>query len=244
VKYLLTYHSITNQGERAYNEDCCACIEDAGNYCFVVADGLGGHGGGDVASQKLVEVFLSEFESKHPDNETFLKAAFESAQAEILKMQTEKRAKLDMKTTAVCLSVIGGKCMWGHIGDSRLYRFYKNKLKIRTLDHSVPQMLVLSGEIKEKHISSHPDRSRLLRVVGVEWTSTQYELSDEIPISECQALLLCTDGFWENIDTKKMISLLKRSTDAKAWLNAMTEEVTKNGQGKDMDNYTAIGIKV
>jgi len=170
----------------------------------------------------------------------FLNKSFTAAQSEILALQEVHGDKLGMKTTAVCLSIIGDKCQWAHIGDSRLYLFKKNKISLRTLDHSVPQMLALSGDIKDKHIPHHPDRNRLLRVLGVEWDSPRYEVSDEILISNCQAFLLCTDGFWELINPKLICRYLKKSSSAEEWLNLMTAEVEKNGLGKDMDNYTAI----
>ena len=239
---MATYKMIIKVGNREHNEDSAACIESGNNYCFVVADGLGGHGKGEIASQKVVEVFKREFCANPEHNEGFLNAAFSNAQSEILALQRAHGDKLGMKTTVVCLSIINGMCQWGHIGDSRLYVFRKNKVSIRTLDHSVPQMLVLSGEIKEKHIASHPDRNRLLRVMGIEWDSPRYEVSDEVPLVDCQAFLLCTDGFWELIDPKHMGKFLKKSKTVDEWLNLMTAEVEKNGQGQDMDNYTAIAV--
>lgn len=237
----MTYSLIANQGTRDYNEDSAACAEAEGRLCFIVADGLGGHGKGEVASQKAVEVFGREF-TKIENNENFLKNAFQSAQDEIIALQESTGDKLSMKTTAVCLSIAGGNCQWGHIGDSRLYAFRKNKVALRTLDHSVPQMLVLAGDIKEKNMSTHPDRNRLLRVMGVEWDSPRYELSDEVPIDKYQAFLLCTDGFWEFIEPKKMGGFLKKAKTAKEWLALMAAEVEINGKGKDMDNYTAIAV--
>jgi serine/threonine protein phosphatase PrpC len=148
-----------------------------------------------------------------------------------------------MKTAAVALVVLNGKCRWGHIGDSRLYFYHRNKPKARTLDHSVPQMLALSGEIKENQIRRHPDRNRLLRVMGVEWDTPRYELSDEIALDGNQSFLLCTDGFWDFIDEKAMRRLLKKSTDAQQWLVGMTNEVERNGAEQDMDNYTAIAVR-
>jgi serine/threonine protein phosphatase PrpC len=147
-----------------------------------------------------------------------------------------------MKTTGVCFVISGGKCQWGHIGDSRLYAFRKNKVALRTLDHSVTQMLVLSGEIKEKHMPHHPDRNRLLRVIGVDWDSPRYNISEQFPVSDFQAFLLCTDGFWEFITAKKMGSFLKKSKTAAEWLALMEAEIAKNGKGKDMDNFTAIAV--
>jgi serine/threonine protein phosphatase PrpC len=120
--------------------------------------------------------------------------------------------------------------------------FVKNKLLLRTLDHSVPQMLVISKEIKARDIARHPDRNRLLRVMGIEWDTPKYELSDEYHLSDCQAFLLCTDGFWELIDEKTMRTLLKKSSSVEEWLSLMTDEVEKNGTEQDMDNYTALAI--
>ena len=238
----MTYKLLTHQGNREYNEDSAVCVESSGNYCFVVADGLGGHGKGEVASQKLVEVFKREFEAAQPHDTRFLPKAFETAQDEIMLMQREQGTKFEMKTTAVCLTVIENKCQWGYIGDSRLYLFKKNKVRFHTLDHSVPQMLALSGEIKEHQIANHPDCNRLLRVVGVEWDSPRYELSEEAELTDCQAFLLCTDGFWECIEPKKMGAFLKKSAQAEEWAEMMMAEVQKNGQGTDMDNNTAIAV--
>ena len=240
----MTYHSITFPGARPINEDSVAAMEHDGCYCFIAADGLGGHGKGEVASQKLVDVFSQTFDMGVEDGEAFLASAFSLAQDEILAEQKRQSAGFEMKTTAVALTIINGKCRWGWVGDSRLYAFRKNKVKSRTLDHSVPQMLVLSGDIKEKQIRCHPDRNRLLRVLGVEWDDPRYELSCEMNLADCQAFLLCTDGFWELIDEKRMCALLKKSTDAQQWLEAMTAEVAANGAGQEMDNYSAITVMI
>jgi serine/threonine protein phosphatase PrpC len=241
---MLSYKMTTHIGNRECNEDSAVCLERGGDYCFVVADGLGGHGKGEVASRKLVEVFAREFEAADAaDTETFLRTAFDAAQAEIMAEQRASGARFDMKTTAVALVVIGEKCRFGHIGDSRLYMFSRNKVKTRTLDHSVSQMLVMARELREKDIAKHPDRNRLLRVVGVEWDSPKYDLSDEYALADCQAFLLCTDGFWELITDKQMSAFLKKSAAADDWLGQMTAEVEKNGNGQDMDNYTAIAIR-
>lgn len=70
---------------------------------------------------------------------------------------------------------------WGHVGDSRLYYFKNGKIVKRTLDHSVPQMLVARGEIDEKEIRHHPDRNRLVRVMGMEWDEPKYQVSEPMP---------------------------------------------------------------
>jgi serine/threonine protein phosphatase PrpC len=233
----------TSIGSRDVNEDSAICLVAGGSFCFVVADGLGGHGKGEIASRLAVEAFRRQFEiSSDEAPRAFLEKAFNRAQETILAEQARTNSRHGMKTTAVALAAANGVYAWGHIGDSRLYLFRKNKLKMRTLDHSVPQMLALSGEIKDKQISGHPDRNRLLRAIGIEWEANRYELSDEWPLSRNHAFLLCTDGFWEHIEEKKIRAYLKKSPVAGKWLEQMIEEVKKNGQGRDMDNNTAISV--
>ena len=115
-----------------------------------------------------------------------------------------------MKTTVVMLCVSGNNAYWTHVGDSRLYFFRKGKLVLHTKDHSIPQMLVAAGEIKEKNIRRHPDRNKLLRVMGTDWEEPQYAVSDPIELQEGDAFLLCSDGFWENIVEKQMQKCLKK----------------------------------
>jgi serine/threonine protein phosphatase PrpC len=243
---VLTYEMLSERGGREINEDAAACLRREDEYCFVVADGLGGHGQGDAAAQKVTEVFeqaLAAPAAEDEDGGAFLAATLDRAQQEILDMQAREKSSLGMKTTAVALSIRDGRCRWIHVGDSRLYVFAGGRVLTRTLDHSVPQMLVLAGEIKEKQIRRHPDRNRLLRALGVEWETPPYVLAEEKKLADCQAFLLCTDGFWEWIKEKKMCALLKKSATAGEWLEAMRRAVLKAGAKHDMDNYTAIAVR-
>ena len=239
---MISYTAITRIGDRKRNEDSTLCAERGGRYCFAVADGLGGHGKGDIASRILTGAFESALNGGPSDTGAFLAEAFDSAQDTIISAQKASHATLEMKTTAVALAIFEGRCRWGHIGDSRLYLFEKNKARTRTLDHSVAQMLAITKDIKERDIARHPDRNRLLRALGIEWGSSRYELSDERDISDCQAFLLCSDGFWEWIEEKKMQACLKKSLSVDEWLSFMAKEVECNGKGKDMDNYSAVAV--
>jgi len=229
-------------GTRDYNEDSLLCIEGALGRLFVVADGLGGHGKGEVASAIAIQTFKESFERAVAPAETFIPETIMAAQYNILQEQQTRRAASEMRTTCVALLVSGGVCRVGHVGDTRAYTFYKNKTYTRTIDHSVPQMLVMSGDIKEKEIRGHPDRNRLMRVMGTKWDSPRYELSEDIPMDQCRAFLLCSDGFWELCLEKRMLAWQKKSKNAEEWLRRLTDEVEKNGRGKDMDNYTAIAV--
>lgn len=236
----VTYKIYTDVGGREVNEDSAIAAEKNGDFVFILADGLGGHGKGEVASGLVTEVGKALF--LNYDEEQYLDTCFITAQQELMEEQKRQNAETKMKTTMVVLELKDGKARWGHIGDSRLYHFQKYKLVERTLDHSVPQMLVAAGEIKEKQIRYHEDRNRLLRVMGVEWASPQYTLSEEISQKEQQAFLLCSDGFWELIEEKRMIACLKKSKSVDEWIDSMVDEVKKNGIGKNMDNNTAIGV--
>jgi serine/threonine protein phosphatase PrpC len=239
----MDYEIITKTGTRDNNEDSVAVLETDAGSLFAVADGLGGHGKGEVASALATESFVLDFSDYDGDIDDFLPNAFLNAQSNIMHAQASQGGKADdMKTTFVVLLVADGLAKIGHVGDARAYVFNKNKVKTRTRDHSVVEMLFVSGEIREKHINTHPDRNRLLRTMGIEWESPQYVLADDIPLSECQAFLLCTDGFWELCSEKKMCAYLKKSDTAIEWLDQMLSEVEKNGHGKDMDNYTAIAV--
>ena len=239
---MITYTVFTDRGGREVNEDSARVFEKDGKKCLVLCDGLGGHGKGEVASALVVEAVGQIFNSAQKIDEDFLRSAFQLSQEALIDEQIRQDAKTDMKTTAVAMYIDGNKVQWGHVGDSRLYAFAKNKVKLRTLDHSVPQMLVFAREIKEKQIRNHPDRNRLLRVMGIEWEKPMYELAEQTQLEKYQAFLLCSDGFWELIDEKQMCKLLKNSSTVEEWMQAMVEVIKQNGIGKNMDNYTAIAI--
>lgn len=239
---MLTYEILSSSGEREYNEDYAKVAWNNEAYCFVLADGLGGHGGGAEASKLVAEYILEDFKEKGEATEAYLIKCFEESQNALLKEQARKNCVNEMKTTLVVLLVDEHTVQWGHIGDSRLYYFKNRKLIQRTLDHSVPQMLVAAGEIKEGQIRGHADRNRLLRVMGTEWESPRYQLAECRERTANETFLLCTDGFWEWILEKEMQVLLKKSKTPGEWLKKMEREIQKNGHGKGMDNYTAIAV--
>ncbi len=240
---MIDFGLYTNVGSREINEDYVIYEQKDDNYIFVLADGLGGHGRGEEASKLVADEMVNCFRA----SEDFLNdmgEAFEYVQKKLLEMQSEKSARFEMKTTIVVLAISEKGIRWGHIGDSRLYVMKKSKIKSRTLDHSVPQMLALAKDIKEKDIRFHPDRNKLLRVMGVEWGASSYELSDIIKRKDKMSFLLCTDGFWELITEKEIESFHKKSNRATDWIEAMISVVRENGEGKDMDNFSAIAVRL
>lgn len=239
----LDFSTVCERAGRSINEDCISIAQKDGSYCFTVCDGLGGHGKGEVASAAVCSVFKDVFEEQGFDSNSFLNSAFSAACDKIHRAAQENSELSGMKTTAVSLIIGNGHCSWGHIGDSRLYGFKNGKVIRITQDHSVPYMLVKSGSIKFGDIRRHPDRNKLLRAIGPEDSEeADFEIAKEEALENFDAFLLCTDGFWEYINERKMCRLLRHSANASQWLAKMKKAVCAKGRRSNMDNYTAVAI--
>lgn len=237
--YKITYDSLTHRGERKVNEDSLGTVSCNTTQSFLLCDGLGGHGNGDVASSFVVEQMQENLRQGNTIEKSIL-----NAQAALRSKQKAEGLEASMKTTLTCLSISEGRARFAHVGDSRIYLFEKGRYRLRSQDHSVPQMLVHSGSIREKDIRHHEDRSRLLRVMGTEWDSPKYQISEEIILTQKSSFLLCSDGFWELIDEKQMSRLLKKALTPGEWLQSMEKIILANGVGTNMDNYSAIAVFV
>lgn len=239
-----TYEVFTNIGNRELNEDYAAIKVFEDKVLAVVADGLGGHDKGEVASKLVTETILENFNFDHTDMQEELHQMMHKAQQTLLERQKEENAEDAMKTTCVVLGIEKEQAYLGHVGDSRGYVFYQDKTWERTCDHSVVQMLVLAGDAKEKQIRHHADRNKLLRVFGSEWFKDFCEFRTPIDVAKAKAFLLCTDGFWELITERQMQKCLKKAATPKEWVEKMAAIVQKNGKKVTMDNYTAIAVFV
>lgn len=229
----------SNIGSRPINEDSVLALEDDGRFLFVVADGLGGHGMGQEAANTVTQAFADEFSKNKGSN--FLMEAFEKAQQAVLDAQDSKNLRNQMKTTATALYVEGGKFSYGHIGDTRLYHFRDDRLVVRTKDHSVSQLLVSAGEINEEDIASHPDRSRLVYVIGDKWDTPKYEIIKPKTIKNGYCFLICTDGMWEILPNPKP----PNNQNANRWLWGLVAQIRKESEeNKNIDNYSAIAVLV
>lgn len=233
----IDYSSLTGRGERAVNEDFLGILATPDRLGFILCDGLGGHGKGDAASRYVVERMKQSLGQSFTIEDSIMQA-----QAGLLQKQIQENAGEAMKTTLTCLTVSGDQARLGHVGDSRIYYFEKGKYILRTLDHSVPQMMVSRGDLREKDIRKHEDRNRLLRVMGAEWDSPKYQMTGPVRVTRHTSFLLCSDGFWELIDEKMMCRTLKKAKNAREWLDTMEKIVLENGRGTNMDNYSAIAV--
>lgn len=243
---MIEYATVSDKGEKEKNEDAIRAFVNGplSTYGFVLDDGLGGHGNGDIASGFVADCIGAAIENTKEFGGVFLDECFDTAQ-ELLMEEKEAKGLFSIKTTAVILLVTEEYAQWGHIGDSRLYHFRDRRQLSRTIDHSVPQMLALSGQIKEREIRHHPDRSVLLRAMGAEWDMQAYEIDQrKLKVVKGDSFLLCSDGFWEWIEEKTMLKILKQELSAYDALNEMVKEVKANGLGKEMDNFSAILVNI
>lgn len=237
---MISYAQISNKGNREYNEDHVELCKKMNRYVFGLADGLGGHGHGDVASALAMKA-LKEQEEEAGLRES-LADCFEIAQKKVEKEKKNRPECAGMMTTLTVLELRKAQVGWGHIGDSRIYYFQNGKLISHTLDQSVPQMLVNMKEIQESEIRHHPDRNRLLCSIGMEWENKPYRIDEVIRREGKQQFLLCSDGFWEYIEEKDMEQLLHKSLTPRQWLKRMEKLVRLNGKGYEMDNYSAVAV--
>ena len=239
---MIAYAAVSERGSRSINEDSIAVRKGEKGLLAVLADGLGGHGAGEVASALAVKACLAVFEDAGVPDASLLASCAARAQETLLQEQRRQNRPGDIKTTLTLLHIAGDVARWAHVGDSRVYHFSGSHLAGRTLDHSVPQMLVAQGQIRERDIRHHEDRNRLTRVLGMEWESPRYELSPEVMLAPPASFLLCSDGFWELVDEKEISRQLKKALTPDDWLASLKAAVQRNGRGKNMDNYSAIAV--
>ena len=164
---------------------------------------------------------------------------FREANTRILE---ENRSAAGMKSTAVVLAVFQQQALWAHIGDSRLYHFHNGQLCNFTLDHSVPQVQVVLGELTRDQIPESPDRNKILRAVGNE--EMEVDFGPVVSLEPGRhAFLLCTDGFWEYLSEAEIWLDLLKSGSPDAWLMYLRcrGEARK---AADADNNTAAAIFV
>lgn len=244
---MIDYAVFSDKGEREINEDMTGVVVNPRfiTYGFLLADGLGGHGQGGEASRFAVGYAGAMIENTDDFDDKFIERCYAKTQEMLLMEQQEKGCPQGMKTTLNMLLLDHNKVTWGHVGDSRTYFFREGKLVERTRDHSLAQMLYEGGKIREREIRQHPDRSKLLRVMGTEWSGKDYEIDRRnVRIIPGDAFLLCSDGFWEWLDERAMSRILKKVKSAQEAISEMASIIQKNGNGKNMDNYSAILVLV
>ena len=227
--------SYTDTGGRPHNEDTVRLAWQKGGLCLVVADGLGGHGGGGLASAAAAEVICGGWDGQV--SEEALARLIQQAHQRVLSLQTRACA---MKTTVTALEADGRQAAWAHAGDSRIYHFVNGTLVFQSRDHSASQIAVMLGTITPDQIRFHVDRSRVYRALGQDG-ELKVESHGEALAPGHHAFLLCSDGFWEYVYEEEMAVDLAAAASPEDWLARMRARLAARVPDNN-DNNTAAAV--
>ena len=209
--------------------------------CWVIADGLGGHKGGEAASKLAGEVILKTFKQDPQCSPEALCRYLNAAQGEILRFQEENLRYARMRTTVVVMVSDFKQVLWAHIGDSRFYHLRQGKILFQSKDHSMAQARVDEGEITPDRVRHHKDRNRLLRSMGKLGNFRPQVHREKMLLAQGDAFLLCTDGFWEHVEEIEMEMDFVKARTPRAWLQRMEKRLLKKVED-EFDNYTALAV--
>lgn len=201
MKYKL--EQTTRLGNRVVNEDRIGIAESENAVLLIVADGMGGYRGGQIASRALVNSMVRQFKRKTfpvENPRAFLKELISDAHIAVIGAGNEQYPPIEPRTTCVVCLIQEGKAWWAHVGDSRLYRLSEGKVQERTIDHSKIEELRRKGSISEKDLEKHPQRHLVTRCIGFQQHPPIPAISNGVELKTHDMLLLCTDGLWGSLD--------------------------------------------
>jgi serine/threonine protein phosphatase PrpC len=237
---------LSDRGGRKYNEDACGHWHSPRHLCCVLADGAGGHGGGDIAARLAVQELIGRF-SQHPsEGGAELGRMMRVTNDVLISQRVPGTARQDMHSTVVCLVIdyIDHRAHWAHAGDSRLYWFRDRRVLMRTQDHSLVQTLVDSGAISAEQMRTHPRRSELRSALGLADDMLEVSAGDGTTgVQPGDVFMLCTDGLWEYVDDAALERLLGSAPTPGRWLELLDAEVRRNAAHKSShDNFSALVV--
>ena len=214
---------------RDHNEDSLVVTPPL----FAVADGMGGHAAGEVASEIAVRV-LSELAPEHPDGEA-LGRAIEEANRAVIQAAREGRGRQGMGTTMTAAMLEGERLVIAQVGDSRAYLLHQGKLQQLTRDHSLMADMIEAGQLTPEEARTHPQRSVITRALG----SDAHLHPDiyEINVETGDRLLICSDGLSGMIFDDQIENTLRRVQDPQRCASQLVNEAIANG---GHDNVTVI----
>jgi protein phosphatase len=222
---------------RKNNEDGYLILPEA--CLFAVADGMGGHNAGEVASGLAIEKLKTKA-SRLKDIDTndiqgWMLRSMEEANKEIFAASLCAEEMVGMGTTLTALIIRGNKAVIGHVGDSRIYLWRDSNLSLLSEDHSMVNELVRLGQLSEEKAKHHPHKNVLSRALGVE-RSTTIDCF-QLEVQQGDVFLLCTDGFSNVIEDEEMATEFSVSGTWDEHLEKLKNIVLERGAP---DNFTVI----
>lgn len=214
---------------RDHNEDSLIIIPPL----FAVADGMGGHEAGEIASEITVNT-LAELAPSHLDAEG-LTAAVEAANYNVMKAPRQGIGRDGMGTTLTAAMLEGERLLIAQVGDSRAYLLHKGHLQQITRDHSLIADLIEAGQITPEEARVHPNRSVITRAIGsdIHMRPDIYELN----VDAGDRILLCSDGLSSMISNNAIESIMRRQSDAQHCADELVTAALENGGA---DNVTVV----
>ena len=218
---------------RDHNEDSLVVTPPL----YAVADGMGGHAAGEVASEIAVRV-LSEQAPAHPDGEA-LGRAVENANRAVIQAAHEGRGRQGMGTTMTAAMLEGERLVIAQVGDSRAYLLHQGKLQQLTRDHSLMADMIEAGQLTAEEARTHPQRSVITRALGsdVHLHPDIYEINVETG----DRLLICSDGLSGMVFDDEIENTMRRVQDPQRCASQLVNEAIAAG---GHDNVTVIVVDV
>ncbi len=207
----------------------------------IVADGMGGHASGEVASQMAIDLISELYYAENGlDAPDALRQAIEIANQQIYEASLADEKCLGMGTTVVALAVLGDTAYSAHVGDSRLYRFRSGVLEMMTFDHSQVMEMVKHGIITMAQARDHDDKNVILRAVGTQEV-VEVEVSANFAVISGDTFLLCSDGLNDMLEDAAIESILREEPDVHAASEKLIAAANEMG---GHDNITACVVRV
>ena len=234
---------LTNKGlERPRNEDNCFAETDSSSALLAVADGMGGHRAGNVASSIAVtaaEQFWSDFDRANlPTAEKareMVRNLIIKANEQVLHKAVNSSEHKGMGTTFTAGLLCGNRLTIGHIGDSRAYLINDGQIKLLTRDHSLVEQLVESGQISPEDAEKHPQKHVLTRALGIS-PDLKLDISEE-NIEKGSTLLFCTDGLTNMVRDEEILKESSKQPDPEKLAEALIKLANSRG---GFDNITVV----
>lgn len=231
---------------RTTNEDSYYCSKGLNApHLYIVADGMGGHNGGEIASRTSVDTVKSFIEDGYVsveyinDRLLMLRDAIVKANSMVYNRSIEERDLKGMGTTFTMAMIEGKRLYIGHIGDSRMYLMRKGECRKLTEDHSLVAQLIKNGSISPEEGDKHPQKNIITKALGIDMT-VEMDLNTE-DLQDKDILLLCTDGLTNMLQLDEILRIC--STNKSPQL--ITEELIQGANTRGgKDNVTAIVVKV
>lgn len=210
---------------------------------FIVADGMGGHNAGEMASRLAIEYFIEFIKDQDFDEEAYeflLKRGIEKSNRRVYEKSLEDESYTGMGTTflAACIDEDKNKCYIANVGDSRLYIFDGDKVKKVTKDHSLVEEMVINGELTPEEARQHPKKNVITRAVGVD-EEVRVD-TYEIDLKDIYFVFLCSDGLSNMVEERAMIHEVK----TKELDDACRELVSKANENGGYDNISVIIVEI